>query len=219
MPVNQLVLEFDHTLFDTSQFKKDLSGSLESLGVNTELFWQTYPKARNTGDGKAMYRLERHIELLQPFTNRSQEEMLDVMRRVLANSHKYLYPDTLDFLNRMLSLNINLTLLSFGNPEFQRAKVQASGIEWFFKDVHFTDLKRTDILYSLFGTVQPRMFFLTSKLEEVNSISSSFPHVIPVIKRRTEVPLLTYRNAGYLNFEHLKEVRDYLTIVHATSFS
>lgn len=219
MPVNQLILEFDHTLFDNIRFKKELSGSLNNLGVNSEIFWQTYPRARNTEDGTATYRLERHIELLQSYTNRSKEEMLDVMQRVLENSNSYLYSDTLDFLNRMLSLNINMTLLSFGNPDFQQEKVKASGVEWFFKDIHFTDQKRTDTLYSLFGAVQPRMFFLTSKLEEIGNVVSLFPHVIPIIKRRNDIPLLTYRDAGHLNFEHLREVRDYLTIVHATSFS
>ena len=219
MPVNQLILEFDHTLFDNVRFKKELSRSLENLGVSIENFWQTYPQARSTEDGTATYKLERHIELLQLYTKTPKEEMLESMQRVLENSSAYLYSDTIEFLNRMLSLNINMTLLSFGSPDFQQAKVKASGVEWFFKDIHFTDQKRTDTLYSLFGAVQPRMFFLTSKLEEIGNVISLFPHVTPIIKRRSDIPLLTYRDAGHLNFEHLREVRDYLTIVHATSFS
>jgi FMN phosphatase YigB (HAD superfamily) len=129
-------LDFDHTLFNTDEFfHVDVRNAFLSLGIDPALWEQSYAAVWPSG-----YTLEKHAgEVLR----RSGSPLpLHEMQRILRNSfsdlRRYLFPDVLPFLQKAKRNAARLSLLSFGDPEWQRYKAQASHLGDYFDEMFFT---------------------------------------------------------------------------------
>ena len=220
MPIDSLIIEFDRTIYDTTALKNALANSLNVFGVTPSDFWQTYPQARvrRDQDYRPYYHPNRHMEILKERLTCAPEEALQQIEEVINNGRRFLFSDTLDFLNRMVSLNIKMTLVSYGIPEFVRKKVAATGVEPFFTEIMYTEGKRIGAVNQILKGDEKRVFLISDKLHEMKVVAKYLPQVVPLLKRRPEIPLLTYRETGLLNFDNLKDIQDYLTIIHAMSY-
>lgn len=220
MPIDSLIIEFDRTIYDTAQFKNALANALTPFGVSPAVFWSTYPQARARIDAnhRAYYHPNRHVDILKEFLTCDTETAEQQLDQVIGNGHRFLFPDTLDFLNRMVSLNVKMVLVSYGVTEFGRRKVIASGVEPFMSDIIYTQEKRPEVVARILKGDEQKIFLISDKLHEMKEVAKNFPLVVPILKRRPEIPLLTYRETGLLNFDNLKAIQEYLTIIHAMSY-
>lgn len=220
MPIDSLIIEFDRTIYDTNQLKHSLANALTAYGVTPADFWRTYPQARVKSGAaeRPYYGLNQHVELLTDCLSCAPEIALKQLLEVLSNGRRFLFPDTLDFLNRMVSLNVKMTLVSYGVPEFVRKKVSGAGVEPFFTSIFYTEGKRQEAVGKILQGGESRVFIISDKINEMKEVAENFPQMVPILKRRPEIPLLTYRETGLLNFDNLRAIQDYLTIIHAMSY-
>lgn len=63
-----------------------------------------------------------------------------------------------------------------------------------------------------------RVYVIDDSVEEIRAVRERYPEVIPILKRRPDLPPEYFRDVGMMNFATLAEMKDYLTIVHATSY-
>jgi len=130
-----LLLDFDHTLFDTDRFFwEDLRGAVMQLGVDGRLWEETYEAVWPGG-----YSIDRHVEALAahiawPYP----QQILDVFDERFADLGCYLFPDVLPFLETARSAGRRVILLSFGDPGWQAFKVKASGLANIVDELHAT---------------------------------------------------------------------------------
>lgn len=216
MSIDRVIIDFDNTLFDSGDFKVALASSLAPFGVSEEVFWGTYLHARDEGDGGCTYRFEKHVDLLAERVAMDRLAALAALRSVLSRADEFLYPDAKEFLSRLISLGVPTAILTHGDPEFQRAKLAASGVDRMVDSVVATDRKKVEVLPELIGTGNGLDYFVNDHLDETVAVKEAHPSVIPILKRRPDQPPERYLGLRMLNFRTLSEIKDYLTIVHAT---
>ncbi len=115
------------------------------------------------------------------------EHCLDLLSRN-SNSYveKFLFADTVDFLKN--HKHTRLILLTFGNKEYQKAKVMKSGILHFFKNQIFVENElKGDTVKRMFPDTRETMFFLDDDIVQLHSMKERCPHVNVVRMRRVEI--------------------------------
>ncbi len=152
-------LDFDHMLFDTDRFfHVDVKSAFRELGVDVPLWERTYIPACLAG-----YTLEKHAQAMYEASGGAVP--LDAMRRIIetrfSDLARYLFEDVVPFLLAVRDLGADLAILSFGNPDWQRYKVRAAGIEPFFRFFCFTDRENSkiDVMRSRAGSYRASAFF------------------------------------------------------------
>lgn len=221
MPIDHIIVDFDHTLYDTAPLKRELSLALEAHGVSQDLFWQTYRECYLRGNqGDYNYNLDDHLEKMRGSLTCSPEEAKEKVLRVLNASGQYLDIDARPFLDRLVALNIPSTLFARGDKGFEAIKVRATGIEPYFLRVISNPKRRVEAAVELLQGFEDakKVFWISHKFEEMEEVKKLYPYITPILKRRAEISLERYRGAGMLNFTTLKEIMEYLTIYHATSY-
>ncbi len=215
--VGRIILDFDNTLFDSDGFKRALSGALVELGVSRETFWQMYPRVLDHGGERIGYSVDRHAQLVHEMLPDVDPYRATVLLdRVLDRAADFLYPDAREFLSRMISLNVPLVLLSRGDEWFQRRKIAASGLDRLVHEIHAGPEAKTTQIKAL-PDVPGRTVFINDHVEETREIMRVRPAWVPVLKRRLDIPPEKYLSVGMLNFGTLTEIKDYLTVYHATN--
>ena len=133
-----LLLDFDHTLFDTDRFFwVDVRAAVARLGVDAHLWEETYEAVWPGG-----YSIERHVETLAARVSWPHpQQILDVFDGEFGDLRGYLFPDVLPFLKAARRAGRRLILLSFGDPAWQAFKVEESGLAGLLDEVHATGVE------------------------------------------------------------------------------
>lgn len=183
----QLILDFDYTLFDTAALKQAMIHALQQFGVTAEQFFvaEKHVKQKN-----GMYELQTHLSML--VEEAQHEAAMQSIQHLLQNTAQFLYPDVMPFLKR--HAEHQLILLSFGNPDWQRAKIEHTGFLEVFHDILLTDQPKTEALR---GTVvSQKTVLINDRGSEIDAIKQSHPELFAIWLRRPGTP---YENENCLN--------------------
>ena len=125
-----VLVDFDYTLFNTQAMRRRLLRKwLMFAGVSVSGYQAAEQRAIK--NNKGCYTLEGHVtELFQPA---DRARALSDARLALQDLTSCVYPDALVFLQQHQSVHISL--LTFGNPQWQHQKIQASGVLQYIDDV------------------------------------------------------------------------------------
>ncbi|MBZ0159371.1 MAG: HAD hydrolase-like protein [bacterium] len=133
-----ILLDFDHTLFDTDRFFWiDLKSAFARFGVPDDAWEKSYEAIWPSG-----YSLAKHLEELARLgavaDPAAAQTMLEALESAFSDLRPYLFPDVLGFLDTARLRGFELILLSFGDPAWQSYKVRASGINPYFTQILYT---------------------------------------------------------------------------------
>ena len=147
-----VLLDFDHTLFDTDRFFwVDVKKAFARFGIDERAWEEAYEAVWPMG-----YSLEKHLASLTRLETRDWRRettsfrlqspvpgLQSALRDTFSDLSGYLYPDVVPFLEEARRRGFDLYLLSFGDPSWQGYKVRASGIAPYFKEVFYTKREQT----------------------------------------------------------------------------
>jgi len=133
-----ILLDFDHTLFDTDRFFwVDLKSAFTRFGIPDDAWESSYDAIWRSG-----YSLVKHFdELARVSAIRGpdlRKTMLAAFDADFSDLRPYLFPDVPGFLKAARDRGFDLILLSFGDTAWQSYKVQASGITPLFQRIVYT---------------------------------------------------------------------------------
>ena len=133
-----ILLDFDHTLFDTDRFFwVDLRSTFARFGVPEETWEKSYEAIWPLG-----YSLGKHLDELERLGVIADHEirttMLATLEAAFSDLRPYLFPDVRAFLEAARHRGYELILLSFGDPAWQSYKVRASGLAPSFQKIAYT---------------------------------------------------------------------------------
>jgi hypothetical protein len=133
-----ILLDFDHTLFDTDRFFwVDLQSAFARFGVPDEAWEKSYEAIWPVG-----YSLAKHLDELERLGVIAGQDirrtMLDTLEADFSDLRPYLFPDVPAFLEAARQRGFDLILLSFGDPAWQSYKVRASGLAPLFQKIVYT---------------------------------------------------------------------------------
>jgi hypothetical protein len=133
-----ILLDFDHTLFDTDRFFwVDLKSAFARFGVPDDAWEKSYEAIWPVG-----YSLAKHLDELERLGVIAGQDirrtMLDTLEADFSDLRPYLFPDVPAFLEAARQRGFDLILLSFGDPAWQSYKVRASGLAPLFQKIVYT---------------------------------------------------------------------------------
>ncbi len=205
------VIDFDDTLFNTHDFKKSRIQSLLKAGVSERDYQETYIEALKKNDVFS-YSNERHAELLA-LRGYSKEKVLAVLEETTGERlHEFLFPDTVEFLEKLKKLNQSIVLLSLGEPSFQELKVKGSGVHEYFDRTFMVKDSKQYIIQELIdvGEQEEDMWFINDKVGETSHIKNKFPQMKIVLKKSESIGEEEYRQSTLPYFKTLTEIYEYI---------
>lgn len=137
-------LDFDYTLFDTYVFRQDLYKILKKNGLSKD-----YLRLTNEAEEHNLLNIRNVFNHLSQKENIPLDQFINPLEKLYKKGYKYLYGDTIDFIKDLKNNGHTVYILTWGNKEYQKEKVESSGVEKFVDGVICTEeLKYTlDIDY------------------------------------------------------------------------
>jgi FMN phosphatase YigB (HAD superfamily) len=141
----KIFVDFDNTIFDTKhKFLDRFFDVFYYYGVSREDFDNTLPHFSKTSlQTGECYSPKKHIKKIKKITGKNIDEkvFLQEMSEFLEDLEKYVFEDFYQFVNGFDKKD--LIILSYGDYEFQKQKINGSGVVQFFEDVIITQGDKT----------------------------------------------------------------------------
>lgn len=168
----RIVIDFDYTVFDTQAMREAL--------INTcrDAEGYTRAEAELKKEGR-LFTFEEHVRLMNV-----SEQVVQTMRNVLQDVSRFVYDDVMVFLDEYVEHE--LVMLTYGNPEWQRQKFEASGLKKYFDSVIYTD-KAKELQKNLWETDE-RVIIINDKATEIDAVIEKYPSVEGVHIARPGTP-------------------------------
>lgn len=201
----KLFIDFDKTLFDTSQVKERLVRIFSQLGFSQSEIEQTYIAEFLDGkfdpEGQA-----RRLHKIRPFNIEVAELKIKSM---IFDANKLLYSDTTDFLDDINRKKYEVDLLTYGDEGFQRRKVKHSGIIDKFDNIYITNIEKQIYLKTL---VKPNEYFIVidDRGDALQKISEKFPKSFMILIVRNIDNILGQESFKGTKVRNLKQALEYL---------
>ncbi len=145
--------DFDDTLFDRNKFISALAGR---MGLSRDEFLETY--TRYFKDKKRPYSCEKHLETLK-----RQDRWTDV-DSFLQDLSDFVHPEAHNLIRKYKTRADRAILLSYGEENFQKIKIQASGLAGYFDEVIVTQDKVAVLKHLI--SEKEKAIFINDKEEE-----------------------------------------------------
>ncbi len=202
----KIIFDFDHTLFSAKQFYFAFKKAFFKLGVEENLFQETFEKSKGKGRDYKPYRQFKLVIKLKPKI--SLKRLKETFDKILKKAPKFLYPDTVWFLKRWRK-KAKFILLSYGEEKFQRDKIKTSKIEKYFqKRVKITrDIDKVKPFKKLFQKKE-KLIFIEDNPTALSEAKKIFPNVITIRINRGEGKYSKEPNNPQIDFsiKNLKEL-------------
>lgn len=180
----KIFLDFDDTLFDTKSFFFGLRDVFVINGVSPELFQLSYQIIKTGSDSKPLgYSSDTHIEYLQNFVALDVVALRQALAVYMSDTRKFLYDDVENFLKTLKKYGHTPYILSFGDKEYQMAKIGGTNIAPYIEKSIITNIGKAEALHGEIDANMPAWFF-DDKIHFIESVRRAFPKVRTVLVRR-----------------------------------
>jgi phosphoglycolate phosphatase-like HAD superfamily hydrolase len=209
-----IIVDLDDTLFNTRPaFREARIAALKKLGVSEELYYATYQAARQLDGRDGFYSSRRHAEIfgLHGFKVDAILAALEDTTKP-AQLKKFLFPDTVIFLEKLRALGEPLVLLSLGDEEFQYLKVHGAGLAKYFDRMFFVNDTKEHVVRELLSNVSDSVvWFVNDRVSDSVVLQKLWaPRLRVVLKQAGERPLEEYLGSGLPYFKTLTEIYDHI---------
>lgn len=178
------IIDFDHTLFNTTRFKEELARSVKSLEIDRKLWFETYGKTIRQVKNAYDYNARTHSQILSKKTGIPAPIIEKRLKLVLPQSDKFLYPDTKNFLKFLKNKGGKIILLTLGNIEWQKEKIKNIKIKKYFNKLIYTYWHKKYLKIKLKENPNSWIFINDDPIE-IKELKKIFPQSIFLrIKRR-----------------------------------
>lgn len=196
-------LDFDYTLFDTYSFRKGLYEILEKNGFDKTYLALT-PEMKTSG--QKLLNIKELFKSLSESRNIPLENFLEPLEELYSRCEEFVYDDTVEFIKYLKSKNHKLHVLTWGEREFQKEKLQASKLYDYFDEIIYAEqLKYTlDIDYA-------NGIFVDDSVRDLEGLYNQNAKQVFRIKRKNGKNSDKELNIKeILEFNSLKELQEYL---------
>ncbi len=141
----KIFLDFDRTLYDLDAFHEDSRDVVECFGVPRSEYDRTREYfARQSGASGAYHSPERHLEYFDGVDDATKAAIAREIRRLAKAGRRYVFDGVPEFLASVRDKEVSI--LSFGDDEFQRFKINGSGLELLVREIIVTTGSKWDVM-------------------------------------------------------------------------
>ncbi len=159
----KIYFDFDRTLFDTKAFLEELYQILKKHNIPIDLFDKIRLEDKDNG-----FNCFRILEKLKDNYSFNSSLYVD-LEHLLECDSRYLFNDSEELLKYLKEHHYQLILLTKGDDDFQKAKIDNTNIDDYFDDIIVTNNHKgeLDIYY--------HAIFIDDNYEELESIMKNNP--------------------------------------------
>ena len=195
--IMRIVLDFDHTLYSTKSLYEAIKAVFGKLGVDGELFQQTFQLSKGTGRD---YKPARQIRLIAKQIGIEESKLQKEFNKILKISPKFFYTDTIEFLKKHQKED-KLFMLSYGEEKFQKQKVDSVKIKKYFKRIKITrDIGKAKP-FKMFLSKKEPILFVEDNPQALLEVKKAYPRVITARIRRGEGKYAEAPDNKYIDFQ------------------
>ena len=182
-----IFLDFDDVLFNTRKFKDDYFDLFKKRGVAKEVFEKFYYDPLDKRKTKS-YSPAEHIRRVCQQTRLNYSEFEEEVMRFTQNTNRYVFKDTVKFLENFSKKE--LYLISFSKTNFQKSKIFNSGVAKYFNQIKIVDELKGEtikkIIKSKANDTSERLYFIDDRVEHLTDAKIKNPNIITIFLLRKE---------------------------------
>ena len=129
-------LDFDYTLFDTHAFRQGLYEILEKNGLDKTYLELTQELETS---GQKLLNIKELFKSLSQSKNIPLNNFLEPLEELYSKCDKFVYNDSVEFIKYLKSKNHKLYVLTWGDREAQKEKLQASKLYDYFDEIIYAE--------------------------------------------------------------------------------
>ncbi len=175
-----VILDFDHTLFNTEVFKRHLKNAYLSYGISSERYDQTYNYIRKKL--KRPYDPALHLRLLDGEIV-DLKSLMGEVNYLVDKSKDYLYDDVVTFLEDVKD-ECDLNLVSLGKKRFQKPKVDNCRMNGYFSRILLTEgqggLKKEVFKDIICENRDKKIAIIEDMPENIDYLKRGFPSITAI---------------------------------------
>lgn len=138
----KIFIDFDGTIYDTNKLRKEFYSLLESLGFNEADIVSAYKDECRDN----FFTAEGMLRRLHQIKNFDFDEIVQKERAIHDKNPSFLYEDTINFLKNIDREKYEVNLITLGNFEFQKFKVEKSEIKQYFDNIYYANVEKWEYL-------------------------------------------------------------------------
>lgn len=201
----KIVLDFDETIFNTHAMMRELLKIFAKEGFIENQFWDIYKECKKKlGDfDKGLL-----VDLLYESRVFDKNKVSLEIDHIIEKSNEFIYQDFFDFISNFKKKD--LILLSFGTTDFQKIKIENSGIVKYFDDIIITSRNKADDLKEIQKKYNENLVFIDDKAEQIDDAKKCLPQIVAIKIERINGRhvLLKAERADYIvkNLDEAKKI-------------
>lgn len=207
----KIIIDFDDTIFNTHKMMQELIESFKKAGFTSEEFKEIYKRSK---EKRGEFDQETAIGLFSELRPFDRHQVAKELSELLERAEDFVYPDFYKFADSFLRKE--LVLLSFGSTDFQKIKIENSGLKNYFDKVYVTDKDKVfDLEHIYRKNASDVIVFIDDKAEEIDKVKEKFPDVVALKMERPKGGHVKTKSekADYVvkNFAQAKKVINKIT--------
>lgn len=212
----KIIFDFDHTLFSVRKFYQTFENEFKKIGVSKKLFKETFEESKRK---ERYYKPSRQFDLIIKKNPKiSLKKLKESFKKILSKANDFLYPDVEPLLKKIEN-KFDLFLLSYGDKNFQREKIEKSDIAKFFKKVFITsDINKASTFKKIIASASKRglkekTIFIDDNPAALSAVKEKFPKVITIRMNRGEGRYKKEKSNQNIDFS-VKNLKELEKILH-----
>lgn len=206
-------IDFDHTLYDTDNLSKDMLDALakyicEKTSKNYEEILEKLKGKFKRGKGNFfdIYDLIEHFSLPEQY-NYNKEEATEKVNEIISNGKKYVFEDSIPFLQYLKSKEHKTYILSYNENKvyFQTVKIAGSGLLNYVDGLIPTTVIKGEMPFDFSQSI-----FIDDKPKDLISIYNKNPFGVFRVKRENEKYSHLETGLPIQEFKNLTELKEKL---------
>jgi len=168
----KIILDFDDTIFNTFQVMQEFRKIFNRLGFTDDEFWSAYRQCKKeNNDFVPDIFLETIGEIRSYDKNKAKEDIQNLIERF----SDYIFSDFFCFLS--IAKKEELILLSYGSSDFQKNKIEKSGIVPYFSEIIITSRDKAEDIEEIKKRYNEKLVFIEDKAESIDNVKKRMPEV------------------------------------------
>lgn len=196
------IFDLDHTLFDTTAFKKDIFSALKKSGVSGTAIQGSFDSFMAAHGGN--YDMLGHCEELR---EKRQLDSLDAIHAFLASPwEQHLIAGAKEVLKELRERGYRLVLLTKGSERFQKTKIAQTGLAPFFDEIRIVPELKEEELAKM--NLPERSYFINDSVPETDRVRRAHPNLRYILFKSCSI------NETPSNIPVIRKLRTLLDMLH-----
>jgi FMN phosphatase YigB (HAD superfamily) len=183
----KVFFDFDDVLFETKRFKEDYLKLFQKHGISESIFEEHYYDPLDKNDIKN-YNPDQHIQRICHDNGLDSELIAREIGIFIRDTKKYVFNDVEGVLERYDKND--LTIISFSRTNFQKNKIDNSGIANFFREIVIVNTLKGEKIQKMIEGDKLRkdepMFFIDDRVEQLEDAKNRHPGITTILCKRKE---------------------------------